>query len=320
MQHISRLGPDLAYALRRVTEDAAIAAFDWIGRGAKEDGDLAAVNAMRTALTKIAIDGTVVIGEGEKDNAPALYNGERVGQPDAAFKADIAVDPIEGTTFMANGLNNSLAVIAVTPRGSMMSPGPAFYMEKLAIPAPAKGKVDPEAPTAEKLKSLAAALGKDVSDLSIYILDRPRHDKTIAEIRQAGARAHLYPAGDVAGALLAAMPGTNIDALMGTGGTPEGIMCAAAIRALGGDFFGRFNPQVAEEIEAVKEAGIDTVRWHGIGDLVTSDQVSFVATGITDGLLVDGAQMTPEGIRLQTLMITGLPGERQIVTTYRPRS
>lgn len=319
MTTITKAGPELAFALHRVTEDAAIAAFDWIGRGEKEKGDLAAVDAMRSALGKISFDGVIVIGEGEKDNAPALYNGEQVGQAGAAFKADIAVDPIEGTTYMAHGLNNSLAVIAVSPRGTMMDPGPAFYMDKIAVGPEAKGKIDPEAPTKDKLTSLAKALSKDISDVTVYILDRPRHKQMIQEIREAGARAQLYPAGDVAGALLAAIPDSGVDALLGTGGTPEGIMCAAAIRALGGDFFGRFDPQGETEAAAVKDFGLDTTSWHKIDELVKSDEVCFVATGITDGLLVEGAEVLEDTVRLQTMMITGNPGEWQILTTNRPR-
>lgn len=319
MQPFAKPGPDLAYALCSVTEAAAIAVYDWIGRGEKEKADLAAVNAMRDALSQIPLDGLVVIGEGEKDNAPSLYNGERVGQADAPFKADIAVDPLEGTTFLSKGLPNSLAVIAVSPRGSMLSPGPAFYMDKLAVPPAAKGKVDPSAPTAEKLQSLAIALDKSVEELSVYVLDRPRHKTLIEEIRSTGASTQLYPAGDVAGSLLAALPHSGVDALMGIGGTPEGIMSAAAIRALGGEFFGRFAPQLEEEAEGVKAAGLDTTIWHPMDKLVTSDEVCFAATGITDGLLVDGVEVSEDLIRVETLLITGVEGEHQIITTTKVR-
>ncbi len=308
--------PELIYALRRVTEQAARAAYDWIGRGQKIESDKAAVAAMRSALMDVELDGVVIIGEGEKDQAPQLYNGERVGMPDASFKVDVAVDPVEGTTYLAKGLTNALAVIAVAPRGTLQDPGPAFYMEKFAAPPAAKGKIDPTAPTKEKLKALAAALEKPVGALMIYVLEKPRHRDLVEEIHEAGARVALYPAGDVAGALLAAMPESEIDALMGTGGTPEGVMSACAIRALGGEFLGRIDPQLQTEAKAVAEAGIDTSTWHQRDEIVASPNVFFCATGITTGLMLDGVSRTPDHYKLQTLMISGVTGERQILTTY----
>lgn len=308
--------PELIYGLRKVTELAAIAAFDWIGRGNQVRGDGAAVDAMRTALQEIELEGFVVIGEGEKDNAPKLYNGEIVGQPGASFKADIAVDPVEGTSYLAKGLTNALAVIAIAPRGTMMDPGPAFYMEKFAAPAKAKGEIDPNWSVEERLKALSKVLKKDITDLTVYVLEKPRHRQLVAEIHDAGARALLYPAGDVAGALLAAIPNSGIDALMGTGGTPEGIMSAVAIRALGGEFLGRIDPQLQTEKAAVKKAGMDTETWHALDELVTSDNVYFCATGITTGLLLEGVERFESGFRLQTLMVIGQTRERQILTTY----
>lgn len=310
--------PELIFGLRKVTEDAARAAFDWIGRGDKERGDGAAVDAMRSALQKIELEGLVVIGEGEKDEAPQLYNGEIVGQPGAAFKADIAVDPVEGTSYLAKGLTNALAVIAIAPRGSMMDPGPAFYMEKFAAPAEAKGEIDPNWSVEEKIKVLAKCLKKDVSEVTVYVLEKPRHRQMIQEIHDAGARALLYPAGDVAGALLAAIPDSGVDALMGTGGTPEGIMSAVAIRALGGEFMGRIDPQLQTEAVAVKEANLDTSKWYKIEELVSSDQLFFCATGITTGLMLDGVEKCNGGFRMQTLMVTGETRERQVLTTYTP--
>lgn len=318
MTEVIRAKPEMIYSLRRVTETAACAAFDWIGRGNKEEGDRAAVNAMRDALAKIDLDGVVVIGEGEKDEAPQLYNGERVGRPDAVFKADIAVDPVEGTSYLAKGLTNALAVIAVSPRGTMMDPGPAFYMEKFAAPPAAYGKIDPTWSTAKKLQTLADILDKDVSSIKVFVLEKPRHKKLVAEIHEAGARALLYPAGDVAGAILAAIPDSGVDALMGTGGTPEGIMSACAIRALGGEFMGRLDPQLQSEAAAVKEAGLDTTRWYKRNELVTSDDVFFSATGITTGLMLEGVERTREFCRLQSLMVAGSTRERQILTTYVP--
>lgn len=314
----SALPPDLVFSLRRVTESAACAAFAWIGRGKSKAGDQAAVDAMRSALEQVELDGTVVIGEGEKDEAPQLYNGERVGRPDAAFKADIAVDPVEGTSYMAKGLTNALAVIAIAPQGTMMSPGPAFYMEKLAVPPKAKGKIDPTWSTKKKLSELGKALGKDISELTVFVLEKPRHRQLVDDIYDAGARVALYPAGDVAGALLAAMPGSGIDALMGTGGTPEGIMSACAIRGLGGEFLGRLDPQLQTETKAVEEAGLDTQRWYPLEELASSQDVLFCATGITTGLMLDGVERIDGQTKVQTLMITGATRERQIITSYLP--
>lgn len=308
--------PELIYGLRKVTEEAARAAYCWIGRGDKERGDGAAVDAMRAALEKIELEGLVVIGEGEKDEAPQLFNGEIVGQPGAAFKADIAVDPVEGTSYLAKGQTNALAVIAISPRGTMMDPGPAFYMEKFAAPPQAKGKIDPTWSTAEKIRALADVLNKDVSEVAIYVLEKPRHRKLVEEIHETGARVLLYPAGDVAGALLAAIPDSGVDALMGTGGTPEGIMSAVAIRALGGEFLARLDPQLQTEAMAVKEAGLDTSRWYQIEELVSSEDLYFCATGITTGLMLDGVERTSQGYKLQTLMVTGSTHERQVLTTY----
>lgn len=314
----SKAPADLVFALRRVTESAACAAFDWIGRGKSKEGDQAAVNAMRSALEQIDLDGTVVIGEGEKDDAPQLFNGERVGNPDAAFKADIAVDPVEGTSYLAKGLTNALAVIAIAPTGAMMSPGPAFYMEKLAVPPKAKGKIDPAWPTKKKLSELAKVLGKDISSLTVFVLEKPRHRQLVEDIYDAGARVALYPAGDVAGALLAATPDSGIDALMGTGGTPEGIMSACAIRGLGGEFLGRLDPQLQTETKAVEEAGLDTKRWFKLEELAQSQDVLFCATGITTGLMLEGVERVDGQTKVQTLMITGSTRERQIITSYLP--
>ena len=312
----STLSPDFAYALRTVTEAAARAAADWIGRGEKDESDRAAVEAMRTTLNGLEIDGIIVIGEGEKDEAPALYNGEQVGAAHHGEKLDIAVDPVEGTSYLAKGMTNAMAVIAVAPRGAMMSTGPAFYMEKLAAPALAMGKVDPRAPVEERLQSLSRALGKLVSELTVYVLEKPRHRELVERIYRAGARVALYPDGDVAGALMAATLNSGIDALMGTGGTPEGIISACAIRALGGVFLGRLDPQLPSEIASVKAAGLDTERWYGVEELVTSDRVVFCATGITTSLLFEGVERTAHHVKTQTLMIAGPSGERQVLTTY----
>jgi fructose-1,6-bisphosphatase II len=307
------------YALRTVTEAAARAAYDWIGRGDKNQGDGAAVEAMRTALNKLPMGGVVVIGEGEKDQAPELYTGEYLGQPGCEETYDIAVDPVEGTSYLAKGMTNAMAVIAMAPRGSLFDPTPAFYMEKFAAPPAARGKIDPAAPVEDKLHALSSALGKPVSELSVYVLEKPRHRDLVERIHRAGAKVMLYPAGDVAGAIMAAIPDSGVDALMGTGGTPEGIISACAIRALGGEFMGRIDPQLASEQMAVKEAGLDTTKWHGANDLVRSDRVYFAATGITTGLLFDGVERTRNGVITHTLMVAGPDSERQILTTYHRR-
>jgi fructose-1,6-bisphosphatase II len=310
--------PELVFSLRRVTERAACAAFNWIGRGDAEDGGRAALDAMRHALAEVDIDALVVIGEATKGEAPQPQRGERLGRPGAAFKADIAVDPVEGTSYLVRGLTNALAVLALAPRGAMMNPGPAFYMEKFVASAPARGKIDPSWPTGKKLTTLAEALNKDISDLTVFVLEKPRHRELVNAILAAGARVALYPAGDVAGALMAAIPGSGIDALMGTGGTPEGVMSACAIRGIGGEFLGRLDPQLQTEAKAVKDAGIDTSKWYDRDEIIKSGNVFFCATGITTGLLLEGVDRGKTHYKVQTLMITGATGERQIMTSYIP--
>lgn len=309
--------PELIYALRRVTERTACVAFDWIGRGKSLEGDQASVDAMRAALGEIDLDGTILLGEGGKD-VPQMAKGEKVGRPASPFKADVAVDPVEGTSYLARGLTNALAVLAVAPQDTMMDLAPAFYMEKFAAPPVARGKIDPGWPTAKKLETLADCLGKDVAALNVFVLEKPRHRTLVEEIHACGARVALYPAGDVAGALMAAMPESGIDALMGTGGTPEGIMSACAIKALGGEFLGRIDPQLQTEKQAVTKAGQDTKRWFGLDELVTSETVYFCATGITTGLMLEGVERVGDCLRTQTLMITGTTGERQVLTSYLP--
>ena len=310
------LPQDFSYALRRVTEMAACAAYNWIGRGEKECGDGAAVAAMRAVLDTLPMDGHIVIGEGEKDEAPMLYNGEHAGAGGAAL--DIAVDPVEGTSYLAKGMTNAMATIAVAPRGAMFDPGPAFYMRKLAAPAAAKGKIDPALPTREILRDLAIALGKPVENLNVYVLEKPRHKRLVREITQAGARTVLYPAGDVAGAIMAAMPDGEVDALMGTGGTPEGLLAACAIQALGGVFYGRLDPQLHTEKRAVEDAGLNTNTWLDIDQLVGSNDVAFCATGITTGLLFEGVTRQDDNWRTQTLMLTGKTRTRQLLTSWLP--
>jgi fructose-1,6-bisphosphatase II len=310
--------PELVFSLRRVTEAAACAAFSWIGRGDSLDAGRAALDAMRAALAEVDIDAIVAIGEATRGEAPQPQRGERLGRPGSLFKADIAVDPVEGTSYLVRGQTNALAVCAVAARGSMLNPGPAFYMEKFVTSAPARGKINPQWAVEQKLTTLADALNKDVSELTVFVLEKPRHRELVDRILAAGARVALYPAGDVAGALMAAIPGSGIDALMGTGGTPEGVMSACAIRALGGEFLARLDPQLQTETKAVKEAGIDTEKWYQCDEIITSDNVFFCATGITTGLMLDGVERSRSHYKVQTMMITGATGERQIMTTYMP--
>lgn len=312
------ISPWLLYAARQVTERAACAAADWIGRGDKDQGDDAAVEAMRRALQTSPISGVVVIGEGAKDEAPHLYNGERLGPPDTEAEFDIAVDPIEGTSYLAKGLTNAMSVIALAPRGALFDPGPTFYMEKFAAPPVARGRIDIAWPLEQKLETLAELLGKPVGRLTVFVLEKPRHRRLVERLHGCGVRVALYPAGDVAGGLMAAIPDSGIDCLMGTGGTPEGIITACAVKALGGLFMGRLDPQLPSETVAVREAGLDTGRWHDVDELVGAQDVLFCASGITTGLLFDGIEHTADHYRVQTLMICGATGERQLITNHLP--
>lgn len=311
--------PRLAtFALREVTEEAARAASCWSGRADKNRADGAAVDAMRRALDRLPARGVVVVGEGEKDEAPELYRGEVVGSGGEVISYDIAVDPVEGTTYLAKGLTNAMAVIGMAPRGAMLDPGPAFYMEKFAAPAAARDAVDPAWSTERKLRRLAEALAKPVSELTVFVLEKPRHNRLIEEIGAVGARIALYPAGDVAGAILAGFGDGRIDALMGTGGTAEGILSACAIRGMGGVFWGRLDPQLTTEKARVRDAGLSTERWYPVEELVMSPDILFCATGITTGLLFDGVAREGGYHRTQTLMISGNPYERQLLTTWTP--
>jgi fructose-1,6-bisphosphatase II len=273
---------------------------------------------MRSALAEIDIDAVVVIGEATKGEGSQPQRGERLGRPVSTFKANIALDPVEGTSYLVRGLTNALAVLAVAPRGAMMNPGPAFYMEKFVASPPARGRIDPQWPPAKKLAILAEVLEKDISELTVFVLEKPRHRELVNAILEAGARVALYPAGDVAGALMAAIPGSGIDALMGTGGTPEGVMSACAVRAIGGEFLGRLDPQLQTEARAVKEAGIDTSKWFDRDEIIASGKVFFCATGITTGLMLEGVERSKTHYKVQTMMITGATGERQIMTSFIP--
>ena len=246
---------NLAFDLVRVTETAALASARWLGRGDKNAGDGAAVDAMRLSFNSLPIRGRVVIGEGEKDEAPMLYNGEEIGTGQGPA-LDIAVDPVEGTNLLAYGRPNAIAVVGAAPAGSMYDPGPSFYMRKIVVGAAARDAIDLDSPVEENLKKVAAALGKDVNDLVIFVLDKPRHAELIREIRRVGARIQLHTDGDVAGALMAADPRSEVDMMIGTGGTPEGILAACAIKGMGGAMLARLDPQSEKEKLAILEAGL----------------------------------------------------------------
>ncbi len=285
---------NIALELVRVTEAAAMAAARFMGRGDKIAGDGAAVDAMRLVLNSIDMDGVIVIGEGEKDEAPMLFNGEVLGTGRGP-KVDIAVDPIDGTRLLALGRSNALATVALADRGTMFNPGPIFYMDKIAVGPEARGAIDIEVSPLVNLRSIARSLGKDIRDLTVVVLDRPRHEKLIGEIRKAGARIRQITDGDVAGALMTAWPESGVDVLMGIGGTPEGVIAACALRAMGGEIQGKLYPRNEAEANAAREQGYDLNRVLTIDDLVASENVFFAVTGITDGELLDGVKYSPHG-------------------------
>ncbi|MGX9366839.1 class II fructose-bisphosphatase [Desulfoplanes sp. PS50] len=306
---------NLAMDLVRVTESAALASARWLGKGNKEEGDGAAVDAMRLSFDSVDVDGTVIIGEGEKDEAPALYNGERLGTGKGA-RVDIAVDPVEGTNLLAFGRPNAIAVIGVAPAGSMYDPGPSYYMRKLVVPSAARDVVDLEAPVKDNLTEAAKALGKDVNDLVVFVLDKPRHKKLIASIREAGARIQLHTDGDVAGALMAVDPTSEVDIMMGTGGTPEGVLAACAIKALGGQILARLDPQLDKEKKALKKSGHDLTQILDVDTLVASEDVFFAATGISGGTFLAGVQYTGQGASTTSLVLRGKTGTVRRVQSW----
>lgn len=308
---------NMALELVRVTEAAALAAGRYMGRGDKNAADHAAVEAMRLVLNTIYMNAVVVIGEGEKDEAPMLFNGEHLGNGKGA-EMDIAVDPIDGTRPLSNGTWNAISTVALAPRGTMFDPGPFLYMNKIAVGPQAKGKVDIEAPVEDNLKAIARANGKSVEDLTIVILDRPRHDQLIADVRLAGARIRLIPDGDVAGSLMTSWPDSGIDALMGIGGTPEGVISACALRAMGGEIQGKLHARNDDELRRGKELGYDFHKVLTMYDLVSTEDVFFAATGITDGEFLDGVKYFGSGARTDSLVVRGLTGTvRQIIATHR---
>ncbi len=303
---------NLALELVRVTEAAALAASRWMGRGDKEGADGAAVDAMRVILSSIQMDGIVVIGEGEKDEAPMLFNGEKIGDGNPP-QTDIAVDPIDGTTLTALGRGNAIAVIAVAERGSMFDPGPCVYMEKIATGPDAAGAIDITRSPTENLEAVAAAKGESVRDITAVILDRDRHKDLIAEVRDAGARIRLIPDGDVAGAISTCWPESGADVLFGIGGTPEGVITAAALKAMGGTMQGRLWPRNDAERKAAEKEGYVLDQVLTENDLIRGDNCFFAATGITDGELLQGVHYDRRGATTQSLVMRSKSGTVRMV-------
>ena len=306
---------NLALDIVRITEAAALASARWLGRGDKEAGDGAAVDAMRVSFATLSIDGKVIIGEGEKDNAPMLFNGEKVGKG-CGPSLDVAVDPVEGTNLLAYGRPNAISVVGVAPSGSMFNPGPSYYMQKLVVPREARNVVDLDAPVKVNLANVAKAMGKSVQDLVVFVLDKPRHEKLITEIRQAGARIQLQTDGDVAGALMAVDPRSEVDIMMGTGGTPEGVLSACAIKGMGGQILARLDPQSYVEKEAITEAGIDAREVLTVHDLVRSDDCFFAATGISGGDFLRGVRYSAKYAVTHSLVLRGKTGTLRYVESY----
>jgi fructose-1,6-bisphosphatase II len=307
---------NLGLELGRVTEAAAVAGSRWVGRGDKNGADGAAVQAMRLLINTVSMDGTVVIGEGEKDDAPMLFNGEKVGDGTGP-EVDVAVDPIDGTTLTAKGMNNALSVIAVAERGTMFDPSAVFYMEKLAAGPEAADVVDIRLPAKENIRRVAKAKGIEVQDVTVCILDRPRHESLVHEIRGTGARIKFISDGDVAGAIMAAREETGVDLLLGVGGTPEGIIAACAMKCMGGVIQGRLWPQDDEERQKAIDAGhdLDPDFVLATDDLVTGDDCFFVATGITDGDLMKGVRYRAGGATTHSLVMRSRSGTIRSITS-----
>ena len=289
---------ELALEIVRVTEQAALAAGRWTGKGDKHKVDEVATEAMREVLNELPISGTVVIGEGEMDEAPMLYIGEQLGK--GGPEVDIAVDPVEGTNITAKGLPNAVTVIAISEKGGLFH-APDMYMEKLIVPPPAAGKVGLDWPVEANLKAIAMALNRKVEDLVVVVLDRPRHEKLIAEIREAGARVKLIGDGDVIAALAAAMRGTGVHAVMGIGGAPEGVLAAAALKTLGGEIQARFYPEDEEERARLEAMGASAEKVYTTEDLAPGEEIVFAATGITDGDILRGIRYFGGGARTHSL-------------------
>jgi fructose-1,6-bisphosphatase II len=312
-----REAPDrnLALELVRVTEAGAMAAGRWVGRGDKEGGDGAAVDAMRELVNSVSMRGVVVIGEGEKDNAPMLYNGEEVGNGDGP-DCDFAVDPVDGTTLMSKGMPNAISVLAVAERGAMFDPSAVFYMHKIAVGPDAADVIDITAPIAENIRRVAKVKNSSVRDLTVCILDRPRHQQLMADVREAGARIRLISDGDVAGAISACRPNSGTDLLVGIGGTPEGIIAAAAIRCMGGAIQAKLAPTDDDERQKAVDRGYDLDRVLTTEDLVSGENVFFCATGVTDGDLLQGVRYTGGGCTTQSIVMRSKSGTVRMIEAY----
>jgi len=301
--------------LVRITEAAAIAAAHFMGHGDNERADQAAVDAMRKAMDQVSFNGTIVIGEGERDEAPMLYIGEKVGRGEGP-EVHIAVDPLEGTNPVAKGRPNAIAVMAVSEPGGLLN-APDTYMEKLIVGPPAKGKVDLDRPVAENLKIIADSLRRDVEDLTIVILDRPRHEKLINDVRAAGARIKLIEDGDCMPAISVAIGGTGVNAVMGTGGAPEGVLAAAALRCLGGEIIGRLAFRSDEERQRAKKMGVsDEKRIYRTDDLASGSDLRFIATGVTDGELLQGVRFFNKGVRTHSVLLDSSMGKLRLIDTH----
>ncbi len=315
----ARLPPDrnLALELVRVTEAAAMGASRWIGRGDKNAADKAAVDLMRLMVNSVSMRGVVVIGEGEKDEAPMLFNGEEIGDGTGS-EVDVAVDPLEGTRLTALGIPGSISVIAVAERGSMFFPGAAVYMDKIAVGPQAADAIDIDAPPSENVARVAEATGRAVNDVTVVVLERERHDDLIAELRDAGARVNLIRDGDVAPAIAAAQPGTGVDLLMGIGGTPEGVISAAAIKCLGGALQGRLWPRDDEERGKLVEAGFEVDKVLTQDDLVRGDDVFVAATGVTGGALLRGVRVGEAAVETESIVMRSRSGTVRTITARHP--
>lgn len=310
---------NLALELVRATEAGAMAAAQWMGRGDKEGADQAAVNAMSMMLNRIDMDGTVVIGEGEKDEAPMIFNGERLGTGQSP-EVDIAVDPIDGTTLTANGLPGAISVLALADRHSMYFPGSLVYMDKIAVGPEAAGVINLNAPVEENLTNIARAKGKSVNTLTVVILNRPRHNALIAKVRSLGARIKLISDGDVAGALMCALPETGMDVLMGIGGAPEAVITACALKCMGGDFQCRLWPRDEEERQRGLAEGLDLEKVNGITDLVNGKNIFFAATGVTGGEFLEGVQFIGSQAITHSIVLRSQTGTlRRIEAVHLPK-
>ncbi len=319
MTHVRRtedLDRNLALELVRVTEAAAMAAGRWVGRGDKEGGDGAAVDAMRQLINSLPMRGVVVIGEGEKDNAPMLFNGEHVGDWTGGPEVDVAVDPIDGTTLMSKGMPNAIAVLAVAERGAMFDPSAVFYMEKLAVGPDCADVIDIDAGVTENLRRIAKVKNTSVSDVTVCILDRERHQQLVNDVRQAGARIRFISDGDIAGAISAAREQSEVDVLIGIGGTPEGIVAACALKCIGGAIQAKLWPRDAEEREKVLAAGHDLDRVLHTNDLVKGDNAFFAATGVTSGDLLKGVRYRGSGAYTQSIVMRSKSGTIRIIDSY----